>query len=278
MEMERNNSDASDASSMKVDSSLLVRLFGFPATLTHGDTLVLDRWLWLRRRLPETRNGEKLIDIGCGSGAFTIGAALRGYDSLGLSWDERNQAVARERASICGAASATFEVFDVRNLHDRRDLFGQFDVAICAENIEHILDDRRLMIDIAACLKPAGRLLLTTPNLLYRPITHEDKGPFSRTENGWHVRRGYSPAMLEELCREAGLVPEAISYCSGFLSQKITAAHRKAWLVHPALAWVLVLPFRILPPLLDRAVTHLLQWPHFSICLEAYKPRFGPRP
>src|SRR5215831_19166903 len=86
--------------------SVLVRLFGFPATLVHGDTLVLDRWRWLKRRLPQTANGEKLIDVGCGTGAFTIGAARRGYVALGLSWDERNQAEATRRAAICRADQA----------------------------------------------------------------------------------------------------------------------------------------------------------------------------
>jgi 2-polyprenyl-3-methyl-5-hydroxy-6-metoxy-1,4-benzoquinol methylase len=91
-----------------MDKSLLVRIFGFPATLIHGDTLVLDRWLWLRQRLPVTANGDSLIDIGCGTGAFSIGAAKRGYQALGLSWDERNQMEAKKRAQICGV-NASFK-------------------------------------------------------------------------------------------------------------------------------------------------------------------------
>src|SRR5512132_1799496 len=105
-----------------MDKSMLVRYLGFPATLVHGDSLVLDRSLWLRQRLPRTRERQRLIDIGCGSGAFSIGAALRGYDVLWLSWDERTQQVARERALLCGAESATFDVFDVRRLGERLDL------------------------------------------------------------------------------------------------------------------------------------------------------------
>lgn len=256
-----------------MNRSALVRLFGFPATLIHGDTLVLDRWLWLRRRIPRTRNGESLIDIGCGSGAFTIGAARRGYSALGLSWDESNQSVAAERAALCEAAGARFEVLDVRQLDSREDLVGQFDYAICAENIEHVIDDGRLIRSIAACLKPGGRLLLTTPFLHYRAITAEDTGPFSAAEDGWHVRRGYTAVQLRELCAHAGLMAEEISYCSGFLSQKITALQRRLARLHPLVGWAAVLPLRPLPPLLDPLVTKISGWPAYSICLEAVKPR-----
>jgi SAM-dependent methyltransferase len=257
-----------------MDKSLLTKMLGFPATLIHGDTLVLDRWRWLRVRLPVTRNGERLLDVGCGTGAFSIGASLRGYDVLGLSWDERNQAVAGERATICKASSAKFEVYDVRNLGARDDLYEKYDFAICFENIEHVIDDRKLMGDIAACLKPGGHLLLTTPYYLYRPMTSGDSGPFSTTEDGGHVRRGYTMGMLEELCSHAGLVPERFSYCSGFLSQKLTTALRVLSRIHPLFGWIMVLPFRPLPLALDKPLTALIQWPYYSICLEAYKPRY----
>lgn len=258
-----------------MDKSFLVRLVGFPATLVHGDTLVLDRWRWLKRRLPATRNGERLLDIGCGTGAFSIGAARRGYEAVGLSWDERNQRVAAERAALCGVRTARFEVLDVRHLDTRPDFIEQYDVAICCENIEHILDDRKLLRDTAACLKPGGRLLLTTPFLLYRPIGAGEMGPFLPIENGDHVRRGYSAVMLEELCLHAGLVPERISFCSGVVSQKVTALMRALSRIHPGLAWIATCPLRALPPLVDGIVSRLLHWPAFSICLEAYKPRFA---
>jgi SAM-dependent methyltransferase len=256
-----------------VNKSLLVKIFGYYAAFIHGDTLILDRWLWLKKHLPKTKNGERLIDIGCGTGAFTIGASLRGYDALGLSWDERNQRVAGERAEMCRANTAKFEVFDVRNLESRDDLAGQFDVAICLENIEHIINDRKLMIDITRCLKPGGRVLLTTPYFLYRNISSGDSGPFSKVEDGGHVRRGYSKAMIEELCNHANLMIDNISYCSGILSQKITFIQRVVSKIHPLLGWATILPLRFLPPLSDRFLTSLLRWPYFSICLEAYKPR-----
>src|SRR6266436_6734285 len=86
-----------------------------------------------------------LLDVGCGTGAFSIGAALRGYRALGLSWDERNQSVAKERAIYCKAPSAQFEVLDIRELDRRADLVGGFDVVICLETIEHVMEDLKLM-------------------------------------------------------------------------------------------------------------------------------------
>jgi 2-polyprenyl-3-methyl-5-hydroxy-6-metoxy-1,4-benzoquinol methylase len=259
-----------------MDRSALVRLVGFPATLIHGDPLVLDRWLWLKARLPKTRNDERLLDVGCGTGAFSIGAALRGYRALGLSWDERNQLVAKERATYCKASSAQFEVLDIRELERRADLVGGFDVVICLETIEHVVEDLKLMQTMARCIKPGGRLLLSTPYLLYSPISPGDMGPFSTVEDGGHVRRGYSRVMLEELCEHSGLEVERISHCSGYVSQRVAAVMRRLSAINAALAWALILPLRALPPLLDPIITVLLGWPHYSICLEAYKPREFP--
>jgi SAM-dependent methyltransferase len=248
-----------------MDRSALVKLFGFPATLVHGDPLVLDRWFWLKARLPKTRNDEYLLDVGCGTGAFSIGAALRGYRALGPSWDERNQLVAKERATYCKASSAVFEVLDIRELDRRAELRSGFDVVICLETIEHVLEDLKLMRTMAHCMKPGGRLLLTTPYLLYNAISPGDMGPFSTVEDGWHVRRGYSRVMLEELCEHSGLKVERISYCSGYASQKVAAVMRRLSAVNALLAWALILPLRALPPLLDPTITVLLGWPLFYL-------------
>lgn len=251
---------------------MLVRALGFPATLIHGDTLVLDRWLWLRKHLPTVPVASKrVLDIGCGSGAFTIGAALRGYRSLGLSWDERNQSVAEQRALICKATLAEFEILDVRYLDQRSDLQKCFEVAVCCENIEHILNDQKLIVDITRCLKSGGTLLLTTPNLDYKPMTRTDDGPFLPTENGAHVRRGYSPENLRSLCASGGLKVLEIGYCSGFLSQKITALLRWSSAIHPLFGWGITFPLRVLPPILDPWVSRFLHWPGYSITLVAVK-------
>lgn len=259
--------------------STFFKLFGVGGTLITWDTLVLDRWLWVRARLPKSSQGQMLADVGCGSGAFTIGAALRGYRALGLSFNERNQRVAAQRAAMCGASTAVFEVLDLRELESRPDFKGLFEVILCTEVIEHIAADQKLMCDVAACLKPGGRLLLTTPYEHYRAITAGDEGPFIMDrEDGWHVRRGYTEARLQELCQGAGLSVDAFSYCSGIVSQKVTYILRTLARLHPKVGWAAILPLRILPFLFDPWLTKLLGWPFYSICLEAHRVSSeGPR-
>ncbi len=98
-----------------MDRSILIRLFGYRAAFLHGDCLMLDRWKFVKRHLPRTANGESVFDVGCGSGAFSIGLAKRGYRVTGLSWDEHNQTVASERAALV-RTSAEFPIGDARLL------------------------------------------------------------------------------------------------------------------------------------------------------------------
>ncbi len=251
--------------------NLPVRLFGFRAMLIHWDPMVLDRWLWLRSRMAGTPSPSRVLDVGCGGGAFTIGLARMGHQVLGLSFDAASQQRATERASLCASPSAAFRVCDVRRLDEHADLAGQYDAVVCFECIEHILNDAKLMRDIAACLKPGGRLLLTAPNEDYIPITESDAGPFLTVETGWHVRKGYREARLRELCAESGITPMEVSYCSGFLSQKITYLLRLLARIHPILGLAAILPLRVLPPLFDPIIGRISRWPGYSICLDARK-------
>ncbi len=243
----------------------------FPGLLILRDTLVFDRWRWLARRLPRTRGPARLLDVGCAAGAFSMGAALRGYDVLGLEHDPFSVAKAGRRAAWLGIPHVRFEQADARRLGDRADLRGAFDVVICCETIEHILDDSLFMRSLAGCLKPGGRLLLTTPFAGFRAITRDDDAPPSVTEDGGHVRRGYEPADLERLCVQAGLAVTGFSGCSGVLSQKATWGYRVAGRRLPMLGALAVMPLRPFPPLLDPLVTRMLAWPYYCLGLEAVR-------
>jgi SAM-dependent methyltransferase len=251
---------------------VFLKVFGHWLTLINGDTLVLDRMSWLKKNLPATNNGEQLLDVGCGSGAITLGARLLGYHVCGMSWDAENQKKAQSRAQVLGLSeNSEFPIGDARKL---KEFVGKrkFDVVINFENIEHILDDRQLMTDIYDCLRPGGYLYLTTPNRNYRPMSIGDMGPFEPIEDGRHVRRGYSPAMLSELCDSTGFILEEIQYCSFLGSQLVTRLLRfLSAKTHPMIGWVICLPIRPFAYYFDK---FFKLSEGYSITLIAMKPRF----
>lgn len=243
-----------------------MRLGGARALLILGDSLVVDRWRWIRTRLPP--EPIDLIDAGCGNGWLSLNCARLGHRTLGLGWDDNDLTRARTRANMFGSG-ARFEVQDLRTLASRSDLRASCDVVACTEVIEHIIEDSTLMSNLANLLRPGGTLLLTAPNDGYIPMDTGDTGPFEAIEDGRHVRKGYSPDRLRELAEAANLCVEEIDYCSGRTSQRLTRLLRHLTRsIGYGPAWALTFPLRVLPPAADRAAQ---DYPQYSICLVATK-------
>ncbi len=248
-------------------SDLVLRVLGWRSLLIHGDPCVLDRWLWLRTRL---RGGpSRTLDAGCGNGAFSIFAARAGNQVLASSFSERELDDARRRTRLLGL-SVEFEVLDLREIEQRRQQLGSFDQIICLETIEHLSDDRGLLVSLAGLLRPGGRLLLSTPYVGHHPLYREERHP-SAVEDGSHVRYGYSPEDLRGLALSAGLTPQQLGFVSGVVSQRLTNLMRRLTLRLGRMpAWALMLPLRALV-VLDRPLTRLTRYPYLSLAMVAVR-------
>lgn len=246
----------------------MLRLLGWRSLLIHGDTCVLDRWLWLRRHL---RKGDvRTFDAGCGNGAFSIYAARAGNDVVAASFSPREQEDARRRADRVGATRIEFRALDLREIEHHRPALGLFDQIICLETIEHINEDEALIGSLAAMLEPNGQLLLTTPFDAHRPLYSEEAVP-SPIEDGSHVRFGYSQQRLRQLAEGAGLEVTSESFVSGFVSQKLTDLMRRLTGRLGLLpAWAILLPLRPLV-IFDAPLTRALRYPHLCVALSATK-------
>ncbi|MFN8651098.1 MAG: methyltransferase domain-containing protein [Gemmatimonadales bacterium] len=245
----------------------LVYLLGWPALVLQQDVPAWDRWRWLRREL---RPGAlRTLDAGSGSGAFAIYAAERGNVVLGLSFDESANQRAARRASLLGVRRVGFRRADLRQLDEIAPELGGFDQIICLEVIEHILQDQKLLVDLAGLLRPGGRLLISTPWSGHRPLVGET---LSDVEDGGHVRWGYTHERLASLMEGAGLEVIGHTYMTGVLGQRITNLSRRVErLAGSQVAWAVTLPFR-LALLLDRPVTRLLRYPWLAIAAVGVKP------
>jgi SAM-dependent methyltransferase len=250
-------------------SDTMVRIFGWRPLLIHGDPCVLDRWLWLRRHL---RKGPfRTFDAGCGNGGFSIYAARGGNEVVAASFSAGEQEGARRRAHILGVDGIEFRVLDLRELEDHRDSLGTFDQIICLETIEHLTDDEQLIRSLTSMLRPGGRLLLTTPFEGHRALYSEELDP-DPTEDGSHVRYGYSQERLRQIVEGAGLDVESEAFVSGVVSQKLTDLMRRLReRFGTAVAWILVLPLRPLV-IIDAPLTRLLGYPNLCVALCGVKP------
>lgn len=248
--------------------NLLVRLLGWRGLVLQSDPPTWDRYRWLRRHL---RPGPgRVLDAGSGSGAFTLFAASLGRTAVGLSHDEAANGHAARRATLLGLTGRVrFRTVDLRRLPDVAGELGWFDQIYCLETIEHVRDDQRLLDDLAALLRPGGALLVTTPSADHPPLFGERLSP---TEDGGHVRWGYTPAELTARCERAGLRVVATATLSGVVSQSLTnLARRLATRVGVRPAWALTAPLRVLLPL-DRALTRLLRRPWLAVGVVGVKP------
>jgi cyclopropane-fatty-acyl-phospholipid synthase len=104
------------------------------------------------------REGERVLDVGCGWGSFVIHAAARhGVNGVGVTLSEHQARLARQRARDAGVAERVqFRVADYREVSD-----GPFDAIASIGMVEHVGEEQ---IDVYArqlwgLLRPGGRLL-----------------------------------------------------------------------------------------------------------------------
>jgi cyclopropane-fatty-acyl-phospholipid synthase len=102
--------------------------------------------------------GERVLDVGCGWGAFPIHAATQhGVEVVGITLSEPQAQLARERAAAAGVGDRVqIRVADYRELRGER-----FDAIASIGMVEHVgarnIDTYALQL--AGLLEPGGRLL-----------------------------------------------------------------------------------------------------------------------
>lgn len=102
--------------------------------------------------LEKACRGRKLLEVGCGSGAFLKIAAHRGWDVTGIDSSPGN--IGKLKDAAIPAVCADFFVYEPAR---------RFDAVILWDLIEHPQDPAFLLRKCAACLNKDGVVLIATP-------------------------------------------------------------------------------------------------------------------
>ncbi len=163
---------------------------------SQSDQSILD-WQWLE---PSLRNITKIIiknlpqrpgkalDVGCGTGRISFQLASCGFEVDGIDQEKRV-------IDLANQISAAHNLKCYFRLGDFRDPIevvpNHYDLIVCSEVLEHVVDYKSILENIYRSLKSNGRFILTVP--------YDPKKFSVLDEYGGHVRRFSYDQVINDL-------------------------------------------------------------------------------
>jgi SAM-dependent methyltransferase len=175
----------------------------------------------------DLRDGQSLLDLGCGTGRHAFEAMRRGATVVALDADD---AELKDVKAVSGAMLETGELprgeggvvnGDALALPFHDDEFDR----IAAEVLEHIPDDERALRELVRVLRPGGRMAVTVPTRWPERVCWALDHRYHDTPGG-HVRI-YRQHELETKLERAGLMLRG--------SHHAHALHAPFWMLRCAL-------------------------------------------
>jgi 2-polyprenyl-6-hydroxyphenyl methylase/3-demethylubiquinone-9 3-methyltransferase len=166
---------------------------------------------FLLAHLPED---ARVLDVGCGEGAFSAAIAASGASPIAVDVADEPLRRLRERFP---------EVADVRRAEVGKPLplrDGEADAVWAGEVVEHVVDVGAFCAELRRVLKPAGPLILTTPDHPRRLLARFALSPRRFDEHfapyADHVRF-FTARTLIRVLEDAGFATVALTRSHGHL-------------------------------------------------------------
>ncbi len=106
-------------------------------------------------QMVEGRPPMRILDVGCGPGWLAKALTDAGHTVVGIDIAETEGVADRMSRFVAADLSQGIPA----------DVGSDFDLVLAADVIEHLADPARLLADMAACVRPQGRIIASVPNI-----------------------------------------------------------------------------------------------------------------
>jgi 2-polyprenyl-3-methyl-5-hydroxy-6-metoxy-1,4-benzoquinol methylase len=171
------------------------------------------RWRWLRRAVAPllSQGAPQVLDAGSGNGdsAFRLARRYARATIHGVDVDGEHVAACQARLGANPLSNLTFAQADLTESQGME----AYDLIYSVDVLEHILDDRAVLTNLARALRPGGWLIIHTP---LTPQQHWlRRFDLERCPRSDHVRQGYKKGDLLDKVRATGLEITSVRYTHG---------------------------------------------------------------
>lgn len=159
----------------------------------------------------QLRPGQRVLDVGCGTGALTAGMAGAVGAGQVIGLDPNVDLLEEARQAHGGHPNLSFVSGDVYRLEERDDLRASFDVVVAARVLQWLDRPGEAVRQMAGMLRPGGHLFLLDYNHLRAALTPPPPPSmlhFRERYLAWRAEAGMHNEVadhLEGFLREAGL-------------------------------------------------------------------------
>ena len=164
------------------------------------------------------REGQLMLDMGCGEGRHSIGALLETQASIvGMDHSFEDLKIAQSRLKDFDTSElSTSCTFGLGNINDIPLQDSSLDAIICSEVLEHVDSPNESVRELVRVLKPGGVMALSVPRYLPELICWKLSKEYSKTPGG-HVRI-FKHQELKNLAVSNGLEYQSFHWAHGLHS------------------------------------------------------------